>query len=473
MHIYFLGICGTAMGNAALLMRALGHTVSGSDTGVYPPMSDLLRDAGITILEGWDATRLEKLHPDLVVIGNVASRGHPEVEWLLETRALPYVSLPELLRLHILNRRQNIVVSGTHGKTTTTALTTHLLRAQGTDPGYLIGGVPLDLPSGTAPGHDGGAFVIEGDEYDSAFFDKRSKFIQYLPTLLLINNVEFDHADIFRDLPDILRTFSHVARLVPRNGAIIANGDDPNVAQILPAVSWCPILRVGTGKHNDVRIENFSEDSSGSAFSLTWKNQPWAAVRWSLPGLFNARNAAMAATAAALALHPKNPPQFSPAALSTFQGVKRRQEKHIDSDRLVVIEDFGHHPTAIAATLESLRARYPRHRLVAAFEPRSNTAVRKVLQNQFQEALSLADTVFLAPVHRAEKYGADCLDTAAISSALQAEGKTAVAAHDHEDLLRHLQETVAPASASQPALVVFFSNGAFGGIIQKFVQSLR
>lgn len=470
MHIYFLGICGTAMGNAALLMRALGHTVSGSDTGVYPPMSDLLRDAGITILEGWDATRLENLKPDLVVIGNVAARGHPEVEWLLETRSLPYVSLPELLRLHILNRRQNIVVSGTHGKTTTTALTTHLLRAQGADPGYLIGGVPRDLPSGTAPGHDGGTFVIEGDEYDSAFFDKRSKFIQYLPSLLLINNVEFDHADIFRDLPDILRTFSHVARLVPRNGAIIANGDDSNVAQILSAVSWCPVLRVGIGENNDVRIENFSENSSDSTFSLTWNKQPWATVRWNLPGLFNARNAAMAAAAAALALQPKKPHHFSPTALNTFQGVKRRQEKHIDSDRLVVIEDFGHHPTAIAATLVSLRARYPHHRIVAAFEPRSNTAVRKVLQNQFQEALSHADCIFLAPVHRAEKYGADCLDTTAISSALQSQGKTAVAASDHEALLAGLRTEADRTSADHPALVVFFSNGAFGGIIQKFLQ---
>ncbi|MDR2982365.1 MAG: Mur ligase domain-containing protein [Puniceicoccales bacterium] len=474
MHIYFLGVCGTAMGNAALLMRSLGHTVSGSDTGVYPPMSDMLRSAGITILEGWDAQRLASLSPDLVVIGNVASRGHPEVEWLLESRALPYVSLPELLRTHVLNRRQNLVVGGTHGKTTTTCLATCLLQANGAEPGYLIGGVPRDLPGGAAPGHDGGPFVIEGDEYDTAFFDKRSKFIQYLPSILLINNIEFDHADIFRDLPDVLRTFSHVTRVVPRNGAIVANGDDPNVASVIAPVSWCPIIRVGVDAGNDVRIENFSENADESEFTLTWQGKHWGTVRWNLPGLFNARNAAMAATAAALTICPASPTDLCLASLAKFQGVMRRQEKHIDTAGLVVLEDFGHHPTAIALTLQSLRQRYPRHRLIAAFEPRSNTAVRKVLQDEFQKALSHADSVYMAPVHRAEKYGEnDRLDTHAIAGNLMKQGCVVLPATDNEALLDALIQEANANSETMPMLVVFFSNGAFGGIIKRFITTFR
>ncbi|MDR2863626.1 MAG: Mur ligase domain-containing protein [Puniceicoccales bacterium] len=473
MHIYFLGICGAAMGNAALLLRAIGHTVSGSDTGVYPPMSDMLRGAGITILEGWDAARLAALRPDLVVVGNVASRGHPEVEWLLETRAIPYVSLPELLRLHVLNRRQNLVVSGTHGKTTTTCLAAALLRANGADPGWLVGGVPRDIPGGAAPGHDGGPFVIEGDEYDTAFFDKRSKFIQYLPSLLLINNIEFDHADIFRDLPDVLRTFSHVTRVVPRNGAIIANGDDANVAQVTVPVTWCPVVRVGIGADNDTRIVDFSEDGGSAAFSLLWRGALWAEVRWTLPGLFNARNAAMAATAAALALYPAEPTRLSLGSLAGFQGVKRRQEKHVSTDRLVVLEDFGHHPTAIKLTLESLRRRYPQHFLHAAFEPRSNTAVRRVLQDAFTEALAVADSAWLAPVHRGEKYAAaDRLDTVAIAGELTRRGRHALSTAGNQALLEGLLEATSAATPEKPHLVVFFSNGDFGGIIRQFTEAV-
>ncbi len=474
MHIYFLGICGTAMGNAALLMRSLGHTVSGSDTGVYPPMSDALRDAGITILEGWNPERLEKLAPDFVVIGNVASRGNPEVEFLLETRALPYVSLPEMLRTHLLNSRRNIVVSGTHGKTTTTGIAAKLLETAGANPGWLIGGIPRDLPAGTAPGIAGGPFIIEGDEYDTAFFDKRSKFIQYLPEILLINNIEFDHADIFRDLPDVLRTFSHVTRVVPRNGAIVANGDDANVAEVLKNVTWCKIIRVGTGENNDVRIEQFSENAAGATFALTWKNAPWTTIRWTLPGIYNARNAAMAAVGTALMLFPKNPTALRLDALAGYRGVKRRQEIHIDTPALVVLEDFGHHPTAIAQTLESLRNRYPGRRVIAAFEPRSNTAVRSILQNEFQAALAGADSAHIAPVHRAGNYRDDeRLNAGVIAENLRRQGRDAHAVETNESLLENLLKETAGASPEKPALVVFFSNGAFGGIIQKFVAAER
>ncbi|MDR2513130.1 MAG: Mur ligase domain-containing protein [Puniceicoccales bacterium] len=477
MHIYFLGVCGTAMGNAALLMRSLGHMVSGADTGVYPPMSDALREAGICILEGWDAGRLAALAPDLVVVGNVASRGHPEVEWLLETRALPYVSLPELLRRHVLDRRLNIVVSGTHGKTTTSCMAAALLRDNGAAPGWLVGGVPRDIPGGASAGRDGGLFVIEGDEYDTAFFDKRSKFIQYLPTYLVVGNVEFDHADIFRDLDDVLRTFAHAVRVVPRNGCIIANGDDANVARVVEGVTWCPVFRVGVGEGNDLRILDFAEDALGASFVLSWRGAVRREVRWALPGLFNARNAAMAACATALGLAggADGAAAFASMrfdALGVFRGVRRRQEKLVDTQRLVVLEDFGHHPTAIALTLGSLRQCYPRHHLHAAFEPRSNTSVRRVLQSDFLEALSGADSVWLAPVHRARALGdADRLDTGLIAAELRKRGRCALAATDNEALLTALSGAVAVATEEEPHLVVFFSNGAFGGIIQRFAAS--
>ena len=468
MRIYFLGICGTAMGNAALLMRSLGHEVMGSDTGIYPPMSDHLRDAGIQILEGWDAARLAQLQPDLVVVGNVASRGHPEVEWLLEARTQPYVSLPELLRTHLLHARRNVVVAGTHGKTTTTCLAAVLLKAHGADPGWLVGGVPRDLPDSSAPGHAGGPFVIEGDEYDTAFFDKRSKFIQYLPRVLAINNCEFDHADIFRDLEDVLRTFSHVLRLVPRDGAVVANGDDKNVLGLVKNVTWCPVVRVGTGPANDAVISDFQEFPAGSAFTLHWHGQLWGRVTWALPGLFNARNAAMAAVSAGLAINAADPTVLKLTALRTFQGVKRRQQVLLERPDRVVMEDFGHHPTALKLTLESLRARYPEHRLVACFEPRSNTAARKVMQDAFRDALMLADDIYLAPAHRAEKLAGESFDSVGVAQDLTAAGRRGFAPASNEALLTALR--LHSAEGPAPRCIVFFSNGAFGGIIKQFAE---
>ena len=412
-------------------------------------------------------------------MGNAASRGHPEVEWLLETRALPYLSLPEMLRQHVLARRRNIVVSGTHGKTTTSCIVAALLRDNGADPGWLVGGVPRDIPGGSGAGHDGGPFVIEGDEYDTAFFDKRSKFIQYLPSFLVMNNIEFDHADIFRDLDDVLRTFSHAVRVVPRNGCIIANGDDANVARVLVGVTWCPVLRVGAREGSDLCIADFAEDADGASFSLSWRGVARRGLRWGLSGFFNARNAAMATCAAALSLAGGGDgaavfASMRLEALAGFQGVRRRQEKLVDMPRLVVLEDFGHHPTAIGLTLESLRRRYPHHHLHAAFEPRSNTAMRRVLQDDFLEALSGADSTWLAPVHRAASLGEmERLDTDRIAGELCKRGRHALAATSNEALLAALSGAVATATEDAPHLVVFFSNGAFGGIIQRFVTSAK
>jgi len=488
MVIYFMGIGGTAMGNAALLARAAGHEVIGSDLGVYPPMSTVLADAGITFYEGYDAARLEELAPDLVVIGNAMSRGHVEVEWLLDTRALPFVSLPELLASQVLKGRRTIVLAGTHGKTTTTALTAYLLRAHGRDPGYLIGGVPIDPPTGNHLGNRADPFVIEGDEYDSAFFDKRSKFIHYAPHVAVLNNLEFDHADIFRDLADVQRTFRHLTRIVPRRGWIVLNGDDSNLLA-LGEMPWTRVIRVGTGEHNDVRITGFTESASGAAFSIGWRGQPWHHVKWAQPGLFNARNATMAATAAQLALlpddqngidglascvtGPNGPSALKLDALTTFRGVKRRQEMHIDTPSLKVIEDFGHHPTALAETLQSFRARYPQHVIHAAFEPRSNTSRTRVMQAAFMRALALADEVYVGAVARAETLKEDeRFDTEGLIDFLSAQGLRGQTAPTNAALLALLQHDTL-ADPARPRLVVFFTNGSFDGIIGRYVVAAK
>ncbi|HEY4988577.1 MAG TPA: Mur ligase family protein, partial [Opitutaceae bacterium] len=379
MKIYFMGVCGTAMGNAALLARAAGHDVTGADTNVYPPMSTVLSEAGIAVHEGYNPDRLAALAPDLVVIGNAMSRGNAEVEWLLDSRAFPFTSLPAMLHDEVLFQRRNIVITGTHGKTTTAAIAAFLLRESGRDPGYLIGGVPQDPPTGSHLGSMGDPFVIEGDEYDSAFFDKRSKFVHYAPHIAVFNNLEFDHADIFRDLADVQRAFIHFSRIVPRNGFAVLNGDDNNLRALGP-MPWTRVIRVGTDEGNDVLITDFSDTVAGSSFSLSWAGVPWATVTWSLSGLYNVRNAAMAATAAALAAFPDKPTNLGLGALTRFRGVRRRQEVLVARPEITVIEDFGHHPTAIAETLRSFRARFPGSQLTAVFEPRSNTARVRTLQ---------------------------------------------------------------------------------------------
>ena len=478
MRIYFLGIAGTAMGNAALLLRAAGHDVSGADAGVYPPMSDVLARAGIPYFEGYDAARLQRHAPDLVVVGNAMSRGNPEVEWLLESRAIPFRSLPGILHDHVLARRRNIVVAGTHGKTTTTSLTAFLLRANGRDPGFLIGGVPQDPPVGTHLGTEADPFVIEGDEYDSAFFDKRSKFIHYAPHVAVLNNLEFDHADIFRDLQDIQRTFSHLLRIVPRNGCVVWNADDANLAVLLP-VAWTRIIGVGTGGDSpragvSTGIHDFREGPEGARFRLTWEGRPWGEVMWSLPGFFNARNAAMAATAAGLALYPENPTQLDLAPLAQFRGVRRRQELLVDRPELVVIEDFGHHPTAIRETVQSLRARFPGRTITAAFEPRSNTARTNVLQAAFLDALAAADEIVLGAVNRADKLrSGERFDTAAVAADLEVRGRAARACASSDEVLAALEAVAGRATAATPRLVVLFSNGSFDGVIARFAAAAR
>lgn len=472
MKYYFMGICGTAMGNAALLLRQLGHQVVGSDSGIYPPMSTVLRDAGIQMHEGFSEADLSDAKPDRVVVGNAISRGNPQVEWLLETRAFPLISLPQMLAEGVLDRRRNVVVSGTHGKTTTTTLAATLLRAGGRDPGWLIGGVPHDLPGGSHLGDSSQPFAIEGDEYDSAFFDKRSKFIHYRPSVLILNNLEFDHGDIFRDLVDVKRTFSHLLRTIPRNGHVLANGDDPNVQSLLP-VPWTNVHTVGTGGGNDLQILDFEEGPDGSAFGLSWKGEHWGRVEWGMTGEFNARNAAMALRAAMFALDLERPSADMLQGLADFKGVKRRQEILAEAGEFLVMEDFAHHPTALAGALVSFRNRFPGRRIVACFEPRSNTATTNVFQQDFTDALAQADEVLLGAVHRGEKIAQhERLDTSAMTDALKSQGREAESFSSNHDLLAHLQRRYSPED-SGPVLICFFSNGGFDAVPATFTDGLN
>ena len=451
-----MGICGTAMGNAALLAKEQGHEVLGCDAAVYPPMSDVLADAGIEVLDGFDAARLAALKPDQVVVGNAMSRGNPEVEWLLDQSELTYISLPELFHDTVLPKRCPVVITGTHGKTTTSTITAYLLERSDAKPGWLIGGVPNDLPGGAKLG-EGKAFVIEGDEYDSAFFDKRSKFIHYRPQIAVINNLEFDHADIFRDLEDVQRSFRHFLRIIPASGYALVNGDDGNVAALLPA-PWTQVVRVGVEAGNDLQITNFTDAPEGAQFDLVWKGEYWAHVAWPLHGLFNARNAAMAALSAALAKDCQNPLDFDLSALADFQGVRRRQDVLHSDSNWTIVEDFAHHPTAVAGAIEALRAAYPNRRMTVCFEPRSNTAASARFQTEFQSALSGADRVYFGAVHRADRMRPEeRLDTVRMANALV----EAKAFTDNQSLLEMLKASV---SHEAHGLIVFLTNGSFDGI---------
>ncbi len=454
------------MGNAALLLRAMGHEVMGCDQAVFPPMSTLLEEAGIEIMQGYSADRLRELDPDLVVVGNAYSRGNEEVEFLLQSRSIDYASLPEVILRHVLSKRRNIVITGTHGKTTTTALTSFLLEQANANPGYMIGGAPLDPEKGWSVGQDGGAFVIEGDEYDSAFFDKRSKFIHYLPNIVVLNNLEFDHADIFRDLQDVKRTFSHLLRLIPSNGYLLVNSDDEN-ALSLSELDFTTVYRVGLSGNSDLCIGNYETTPLGSRFDLFWQGKLWQSVDWRLTGLFNARNAAMASLAAALS-QTEDPLGFDLKSLDGFRGVKRRQQIRVERKGLTVIEDFGHHATAVRDTLSALRSRFPDTKIVACFEPRSNTSRLEIMRAPTIEALSNADLAYIGAVKSGNSVGVELMDTSSLAADLREAGTEAKAFENNEDLYRALRSLAGTSDGK--TLVIFFTNGSFGGVIDRFVS---
>lgn len=455
-HFHFLGICGTAMGSTAAALRKQGHKITGSDNAVYPPMSTMLEQCGIELMSGY---KPENLPPqaDEYVVGNAISRGNPEVEALLE-RKLPYTSMAELLRREVMQGKRNFVVTGTHGKTTTTSILAWLLEANGKNPGYLIGGVPANFEVG-ARFTDSEFFVIEGDEYDTAFFDKRSKFLHYLPEAVIVNNIEFDHADIFNSLDDILLSFSRLLRIVPRNGKVFVNGDEATCRSLIKECP-APIATVGTGEGNDIRLAITGATPEYTDFALSG-----VSFRLPMVGEFNARNAAMAVCVARFA---GLSDEEIRAALLTFGGIKRRQTERGKVRGITVIDDFGHHPTAIRETLRGLRQRYAGARLWALFEPRSNTSRRNALQPALIEALKEADGSIVAAVNHPEKVPAgQLLDVDAVAEAVRAAGRQAYHEPDVDSIIARLKPL-----AQQGDVVIVFSNGGFDGIHQKLLERL-
>ena len=474
MRIYFLGIGGTAMGNAAILLKKLGHEVLGSDGQIYPPMSDILRTAALEIYQGFDAKRLQQLNPDLVVVGNAISRGNDELEWLLDSRACSMISLPQLLNDFLLKKKDTVIITGTHGKTTTATIAAYLLEANADAPSWFIGGVPKSLPNGAHLGQ-GEHFVIEGDEYDSAFFDKRSKFIHYKPYIVSINNLEMDHADIFRDLTDIQRSFSHLIRLIPQRGYLIINGDDKNILGLLDQC-FCSLLKVGIDTKNDLVLKDFKEGSWGSSFKLYFKGRFWTEVEWPLQGLYNARNAAVAALSSGIAFDNKNPLSIDLAALKYFEGVKRRQEKLYEEENQLIYEDFAHHPSAISEILDSKKEIFPEHEIVACFEPRSNTSKSQLFQLEFTKALSKADVVLIGAINKNSEATNDLyLDRLKMINEIRGLGCNRVAEYfeENQELYQYLIQFLTESkNTDKPVVIVFFTNGSFDGIMKKLVNKL-
>jgi UDP-N-acetylmuramate: L-alanyl-gamma-D-glutamyl-meso-diaminopimelate ligase len=455
-HFHFIGICGTAMGSVAAAMRERGYTVSGSDENVYPPMSTFLEEKGVEISAGYRPENIPEA-ADVVVIGNAMSRGNAEVEAVLD-RKLLYTSLPEVLKTEFLRGRRNLVVTGTHGKTTTSSMLAHLLKYNGRDPSHMIGGIPRDLGQG-GRFTDSEFFVIEGDEYDTAFFDKRSKFVHYLPEVVIVNNVEFDHADIFDDLDAIKLSFRRMLNIVPRGGRVFVNGDDANsidVAEGCPA----PVVTVGFGDGCDLRITDVSYLPNRSKFALGG-----ASYEISMNGEFNVRNAAMAVAAAGFVGLDEAEIRD---ALAAFSGIARRQELRGEVRGVKVIDDFGHHPTAIRGTLAAIRQRHPEGRIWALFEPRSNTSRRNLMQAELAEALSAADGVIVCSVADAGKVpDGQLLDVGAVVDVVAGAGKAAYQEKDATAIVDRL----APL-AEEGDVVVVLSNGGFGGIHEKLLAAL-
>lgn len=457
-HLYFMGICGTAMGSVAVAFREAGYRVSGSDKGMYDPMKGFLESRGIGTFEGYRAENLPD-DVDYFIIGNAQSRGNPEVEAVLD-RKLAYLSLPELLRNFVLRGRHNYVVTGTHGKTTTASLVAWVFECGGLSPNFVIGGLPGNFEQGariTGSDH----VVLEGDEYDSAFFDKRSKFIHYMPEVAIVNNMEFDHADIFDDIHAVRKTFGHMMRLVPGNGLLLINGDDRNCREMAEKEAHCPVRKVGFGPECDATISDVVYSAEGSDFSLLGE-------RYHIPliGEFNVRNGAMAVCAG---LQAGLQPGTIREALASFKGVKRRQEVRGTTARgITVIDDFGHHPTAIREAIAGLRHRYPERRLWAVFEPRSNTTRRNVFQQDLPDALSLADAVCVSAVPDPEKFAPDQrLDPERVMADIRGRDIPAFYEADANAIVARLG-----IEARDGDVVVVFSNGGFDGIHDKLLAAL-
>lgn len=449
MHIHILGICGTFMGGIALLARQAGHRVTGSDSSVYPPMSTQLKEAGIELMEGYDAAHLQPA-PDMVVVGNAMSRGNPAVEYMLDN-GLAFTSGPQWLAEHILHGRWVLAVAGTHGKTTTAAMLAWILEDAGMSPGFLIGGIPKNFAVSARHG-DSPFFVVEADEYDTAFFDKRSKFVHYRPRTLILNNLEFDHADIFDDLAMIQRQFHHLVRIVPGNGLLVAPADDAALHEVLQRGVWTPLETFGPGGRWQAELR----EADGSRFKVVLDGASRGEVDWTLSGEHNVRNA-LASIAAAR--HAGVPAGIAIEALSKFENVRRRMELRGEIDGIRLYDDFAHHPTAIATTLQGLRRQSGERRIIAILEPRSNTMRMGIHADSLPASLEAADQVLVYSPASLE------WDAAAVFAGTQAKASI-------YDSTQKIVERVAADARSGDTILVM-SNGGFEGIHQRILDALK
>ena len=461
-HIHLIGICGTAMASLAGMLNQLGHRVTGSDAAAYPPMSDFLASLNIPVSQPFAAANLEP-RPDLVIVGNAISRGNVELEYVLDQR-LPFQSMAQVLHDEFLIDRERLVVAGTHGKTTTSSMLAWIFHHAGRHPNFLIGGIPENF--GSSFGLDSGKeFILEGDEYDTAFFDKGPKFLHYFPDAVILTSVEFDHADIYKNLDEVKTAFKRLVNLVPQRGVLIAWDGHPNVDECAGR-ALCRVERYGFAEKSRWRVADVEYSSENTIWKVLRNGEAWAELKFPLAGEYNVLNAT---AAAAMAANYGIAKDAIAGALREFRSVKRRLEVKAEVHGITIIDDFAHHPTAIAQTLKAVRTRYSGRRLWAVLEPRSNTLRRAVFQHELAQSLSIADLVVLADVFKSEAIPQnERLDPTAVVADLNANGRPARLLNGADAIV----DAITPELRSGD-VVAILSNGGFGGIYEKLSKKLK
>ena len=467
MHYHLIGICGTAMASLAGMLQARGHRVTGSDENVYPPMSTMLAGLGIGLMQGYEAAHLQSA-PDCVVIGNAIPRGNPEVETALNRRLL-YRSLPEVLKEEFIRGRRSLVVAGTHGKTTTTSLAAWVIDQGGLAPSFMVGGVVQNFGSSFHV-TDSDYFIIEGDEYDTAYFDKGPKFMHYLPELAIVNNIEFDHADIYHDLDAVKLAFRRLMNLVPGAGTLIAGWDSPHVREVIASMGpklFTQLETFGTSEDAGWQARDIAYSEGMTRFRVFRQGKEWAEFHTTLIGDFNVRNCLAVIIAADAWGVERN---AIAEALTTFKSVRRRGEVRGEVNGVTVIDDFAHHPTAVRETLTALRLKYKDQRIIAVFEPRSRTSCHATFQDAYVAAFMPADYVIISRVFDAQRAAemGGVLDTTKLIEDIAAQNKPALAITDVDEIVRRLTSELRPGD-----VVAIMSNGAFGGIHEKLLTALQ
>lgn len=467
---YFIGIGGTAMASVAVALSKAGHRITGSDGGLYPPMSSYLAEHSIACFTGYNPENLLRTKPDIVVVGNAVSRGNPELEHALNEH-MNLVSMPELVSRELIGHNRSVVITGTHGKTTTASLTAWLFEHAGLQPGFLIGGIAENFNAGCrASGRTGnGYFITEGDEYDTAYFDKRSKFLHYRPDIAVINNIEFDHADIFGSLQEILKSFRQFITLIPSNGVLIVNGHDKNVLEAA-GKAFCAAERFGFSDEFEWSVPDFTHGETDTSFELLHNGNRQGTVQIDQFGKHNILNTVAAIAAAS---HAGIPFPVIAEGIRSFKRPKRRMEIAGEFDNgITLVDDFAHHPTAIRATLGSLRQRFPCRRIIACFEPRSNTSTRSVFQKDLETSFNDADIIVIGKVHRPERYAEhERLNTGKLASTISLSGKKAFVSGKQntrypEDIVQFIHDNI-----RKNDLVVLLSNGSFNGLRKLLTES--